>query len=1306
AAGVTGLIKTVLSLVHQQMPPSLHFVRPNPRIDFANSPFYVNAQLTEWKSEDFPRTAGVSSFGIGGTNAHVVVQEAPPLMTQDRETKPWHLLLFSARTETALETMTANLASHLQQKPDLPLADVAAVLQRGRKQFDLRRAVICQDSEEAIKALETLDSRHVSTGEKAALQRPVTFLFSGQGSQHIQMAAELYQHEPVFRQHVDQCANAFQPYLKTDLRKIFYPAPEEATEATQKLTRTAIAQPALFTIEYAMAQLWMEWGVQPQSLMGHSIGEYVAACLAGVFSLEDAIRLVALRGKMMQALPGGDMLAVSLSPVDLQPLLNEQLSLAVINTPTRCVLAGTKEAVRAVEEVLAEKGVMTRRLHTSHAFHSSMMDPILAAFTAEVKKVQLKTPTLPFVSNVTGTWITEAEATDPGYWARHLRQTVQFAAGLQLLMEEPQRVLLEVGPGSALCALAKQHPRKQKEQRVLSSLPHVQQQGSDLAHLLQTLGQLWIDGVYIDWSRFTGNNWQRIPLPTYPFERQKHWIEAPTLKQPEATYHSGDSHDALPQQKFSISIEGKNREMAVSNSHMFTEARQKEVMTQLKDIFGRLLGTDLMAVDPQSSFLEIGADSLLLMQASQRIKDVFSVKIPFRLLLEDYDTFDSLATYLDQELPPDFLKKQTPVVAEPAPAQPAQAWQEPITQRLTAQLPPLSAPLPPLSAPLPRLSASPLSGPLMPAYQYASGATNEQNGTQSKLETIVEQQLYLMAQMVEQQRTLMSQQLQALGTRPLTSELPSIGVQETLMPMSAAPSFNGTTYQQELPPAVMHDDVSQQPTTRLQPVEGETAVLSMQMDPETYVPYQPRKTGALGGLTVEQHQYIASLIERIARKTKGSKQRAQDYRKFHADNRGTAGFNLTFKEIVYPLAIERAEGAHVWDVDGNEYIDVAMGFGALLFGHSPSFIMETLQEQARRGIGLGWQSGLVGNVAQLFCEITGAERVSFCNSGTEAVMTAIRLARTTTGRSKIAVFAGSFHGTFDGVLVRAQETANKYLRTIALAPGTPASMIEDVISLYFGRPESLETLKAHAQELAAIIVELPQSRRPDLLPTKFLEELRKFTAESGIALIFDEVVAGFRMHLGGAQALFGVQADLVTYGKAFGGGLPVAAIAGKAEYMAAVDGGVWQYGDSSIPDATQTFFAGTYFKHPLLMPVVWSILKHLKASGPQLQERLNERTTRLMQRLDAIFEKMQVPIRTIHFGSLFRLVFPPAYKAVDANLFFYHLLEKGVYMAETRNCFLSTAHTDSDLDYIVQAVEETLKELLAGGFFAGSFPLP
>jgi glutamate-1-semialdehyde aminotransferase len=362
--------------------------------------------------------------------------------------------------------------------------------------------------------------------------------------------------------------------------------------------------------------------------------------------------------------------------------------------------------------------------------------------------------------------------------------------------------------------------------------------------------------------------------------------------------------------------------------------------------------------------------------------------------------------------------------------------------------------------------------------------------------------------------------------------------------------------------------------------------------------------------------------------------------------------------------------------------------------------MEAIEEQLKHGIGLGWQSSMAGKAAQLLCELTGMERASFCNSGTEAVMTALRLARAVTGRSKVMIFGGAFHGTFDGVLVRGQEMPQHGLKTIPLAPGVTSHLIGDVVLGQFGQPSALELLQTHAHELAAVLVELPQSRRPDLVPLSFVQEVRRITAESGIVLVFDEVVSGFRSHPGGAQALFGVKADLASYGKAFGGGLPVAAIAGKAEYMAAVDGGVWNYGDDSYPEAVQTFFAGTYFKHPLLMPAVCATLEHFKKSGPQLQERLNQRTEAMVQTLDRFFEAEGAPLRTMHFGSLFRFTFPPHYKGTDANVFYYHLLENGVNIPETRNGFLSTAHSDEDIEHIVWAVKDAFLRARSGGFLA------
>jgi acyl transferase domain-containing protein/thioesterase domain-containing protein len=543
AAGVAAVIKTALALTHRQLPPSLHFRTPNPAIDFANSPFYVNTTLAEWSS-DTPRRAGVSSFGMGGTNAHAILEEAPPVAPSDMA-RPWQLLVLSAKTVSALEQMTAHLAAHLTH-PDRNLADVAYTLQLGRQAFSYRRAVVCRDQADAVLALN--DPSRMLSATYAGGERPVVFMFPGQGSQYAQMARELYQDAPVFRAVVDQCAELLLPHLGCDIRDVLYPPegsgirdqgsgsmrgadwqarPPTPDPRSLALDQTQYAQPALFVIAYALAQLWLSWGVRPQAMIGHSIGEYVAACLAGVFSLEDALALVALRGRLMQSLPTGAMLAIGLSEQALLPLLHEPIALAAVNGPAQCVVAGPLAAVAALEQQLTTAGVTCRRLATSHAFHSSMMDPIHERFTAYVQQLALRAPQIPYVSNVTGTWISAAEATDPQYWARHLRETVRFGDGLRTLAQE-QQCFLEVGPGRTLTTRAKQHPDMAVGAIMCQSLRHPSDEQSDRAVLLTALGRLWLAGVAVAWEAVSAHEQrQRVPLPTYPFERQRYWHTAP-----------------------------------------------------------------------------------------------------------------------------------------------------------------------------------------------------------------------------------------------------------------------------------------------------------------------------------------------------------------------------------------------------------------------------------------------------------------------------------------------------------------------------------------------------------------------------------------------------------------------------------------------------------------------------------------------------------------------------------------------------------------------------------------------------------
>jgi len=526
AAGVASLIKTVLSLEHAQLPASLHFAQLNPYIELKGSPFFVNGQLLDWPSSGSPRRAGVTALGIGGTNAHVVLEEAlRPAV--ERKTGPYQLLVVSAKTESALERAFSNLAGHLQSHPEVKLADAAYTCQVGRQRFHHRRALVVEDSREAVNGLVHSDRKRFATGVAGKASPAVAFLFSGQGSQYVNMGRELYAHQPVFRETLDLCAAHLAEPLGLDLRQALYPPEEQREAAAAKLDETWLTQPALFTIEYALAKWWISLGVKPAAMIGHSIGEYVAACLAGVFSLEDALTAVAFRGRLMFELPSGSMLAVPLPAADLA--LGGGLSLAAINNPHHSVVSGPTTEIAALEERLERQGVLCRRLHTSHAFHSPVMDSILDTFKQRLQGVSLQPPRIPYLSNVSGTWIKAEEAIDPEYWAHHLRKTVRFSDCLAELFRNPDQILIEAGPGTALTSLAREQGGASA--KVFQSLPHPRERVTDLRCALQTLGELWVAGVDIDWTKLHASEpVQRVPLPTYPFEHRKFWVEPDNVR--------------------------------------------------------------------------------------------------------------------------------------------------------------------------------------------------------------------------------------------------------------------------------------------------------------------------------------------------------------------------------------------------------------------------------------------------------------------------------------------------------------------------------------------------------------------------------------------------------------------------------------------------------------------------------------------------------------------------------------------------------------------------------------------------------
>lgn len=1178
ASGVTGLIKTVLQLQHRQIPPVMHFRTPNPRLDLASGAFRIADRVLPWEGPR-PLRAGVSAFGVGGTNAHVVLEEAPerPALPV---TRPHQLLVLSARTADALDRATANLRAHLENH-DLPLADVAFTLQTGRRAFNHRRMVVCDDRASAIKALGEAASRPASN---VAAAPTVTFLFPGQGAQHAGMAAGIHRSEPVFRLELDRLCALAEPHLGFDLRTLLFPL-GDATAAHERLRQTEVAQPALFIVSLALAKLWRSWGVEPQAFIGHSVGEYVAATLAGVMTEADALRLVAVRGRLIQGLPAGTMLSVRLAENTLLPLLPPECSIAAVNGPQLCVASGPPAMIAALETRLTADGIVCRPLKTSHAFHSAMMDPILPLFAEALADVRLSPPTIPLVSCVSGTWLTAAEATDPQYWVRHVRATVRFADAAATLRRDRADVFLEVGPGRTLTTLARQSAGDDPR-AMIASLPapadatHQAQPVSDTAALHEALGRLWLAGVAVDWSAFHAHEpRRRVQLPGYPFATTRFWIAPPTgavmppIASPVAV--SPPAHTptgALP---------------SVTPAPMPAEGdgRRASLLAALRTMLSELSGTPAERLDPQAGFIELGFDSLLLTQVSMAIQSRFKAKVTFRQLLGDIGSLAALVAHLDRTLPPEAI-----------------------------------APLPP--APL-----------------VAKATTS--TGEESPLEQLIHRQMEMMAQ------------------------------QLALLKGGAAA---GNTPVVNAPVAV--------------------AVTAKKDEFKAFGPYKPIQRGPGGGFTPQQQAALDRLITRYTSKTRKSKELTQLHRSHLADPRVASGFRAQWKELVYPIITTRSKGTRLWDVDGNEYIDLLNGFGCILFGHAPDFVVAAVNRQMGLGFEIGPQTLLAGEAAKLMCEMTGLERATFCNTGSEAVMAAMRLARTVTGRMRIVSFLGDYHGTFDEVLAR---NVGAEHRSLPIAPGIPQGKVDNITVLPYGTDESLAWIRAHADELAAVLVEPVQSRHPALQPKAFVQEIRRITAASGAALIMDEVITGFRTHPGGAQALFGVTADLASYGKVIGGGMPIGVLCGNRRFMDALDGGMWQYGDDSFPEVGVTFFAGTFVRHPATMAAVVACLEHLKREGGTLQETVNARCTGLVQRLTTLFSERGVPTTIEHFSSWFYFTFAPEHR--NGGLLYYLLRDHGVHIQEGFPCFLTTAHNDDDLERIYQAFAAAVDELVSNGFF-------
>ena len=1270
AAGVMGLIKLVLAMQNELIPRTLHLHRPNTRIDWKGLNIQPLHEPVVWpRTEAKTRFASVSAFGASGSNAHLVLEEAPAPIAQPTgiRSRSAQVLALSGKTDTALKDLAKQLRAHLATHTELSFEQLCFNQNTGRNQFNHRLALVANHRQQALDALvafaENRPSEAIQLGRQVAGKVPSpVFLFTGQGGVYAGMGHELYETQPVYQQAIDRCAQELETLSDVPLLSVLSP---DSALSGNYLSQARYAQPALFAVQYALASLWRSFGTEPAAVLGHSIGEYAAACIAGALSLSDSLKLVVKRAVLMQTLEtAGGMTAVFADEQTVRQAISPYLAeidLGVVNSQNNVVVSGSPFIIKLALAPLVASGVQTIDLTVTHAFHSPQMQLILEPFEQFAKGIEAKEPEVLYVSSVTGKVLTNEQTLDAQYWRRHCRDTVQFSSGLKTLIDRGHTLFIEIGPGQVLSNLGKQ---VQPEAQFLPSITHKQ---TDWKTLSQSVAKAFVAGAQIDWSGFeAGHSTQKITLPSYSFQRKRYWIT----------------------QKDSAMITPSNNG-ATATVVKPEVVRHQHVLTKLCELFSVLLRIAPADIDVHAQLVEMGADSLVLVSGVSVIEDNFGVKLEIRQFFEEITSLDAIAAYLAQH---SILEFGQPAPAAAHAAAPVVAATTPTLaapQLATPQVVVPQAVAPQVVAPTFAMQPMPAAQPMVTSY----------------VQPVSAEHMNAMQQIVMAQTQLMSQQLailtgsasaiQAVQTAPVAQPLSPTQPAGVVQHTSVTPHTSAQTQ------TAAHVVAQPQATKSVPAPVAPVADTDDRSSPLRALnsPIVPNNSG----MTPQQSAHLAALVERYQARTAKSKALAQAARPKLSDSRASVGFRFSTKEILYPITGVESTGSRLRDIDGNEYVDLTMGFGVLLFGSRPDHMKGVLEAEIQQGFQLGPRSEHMQEIAQLFTEITGHERVGFTNSGTEAIMIALRLARAATGRDKIVIFDRAYNGHSDGTLAKTVRSLSGELNSEPVAPGIPLNVAKDVLVLDYGNPESLEIIRKHAHELAAVLVEPVQSRRLDLQPVEFLRELRSLTKEHDVTLIFDEMVSGFRAHPAGFQGLFGIKADLATYGKIVGGGTPVGAVAGDARFMDGIDGGMWQYGDASYPTAKRTYFGGTFNQHPFSMAATLATLRHLKACGPALQDNLNGRTAAFAQRLNTFFEEEELSIRVVHFASTFGFKF-----SGNIEMFFYHLLEKGVYIWEWRACFLSTVHTDEDLDFVVKAIKEAIQEMRNGGFLpprGGGIPL-
>ncbi len=1145
SAGIAGAIKTCLSLYHGHFPANLNFNKLNSKITKVSPNIELLLKPETLNPKEVYRT-GVSSFGFGGTNSHAIFesynnQKLMIPLKRSRDQKKFGFYL-SGSSKEALIKMGESLAN---MKEELSLSDLSSHLFYHKDKLKYRiffQAKSWAEFKKKCASIALGNFSDVYYGENTVKTNLKTaFLFTGQGSQYPNMSRELYYTSTFYRKVFNQCLNTFQQYFEQDLQKIVFPKDE-----CMDIYETAYAQPLLFCCGYSLYKLYEHLGLTPSVSLGHSLGEIIAVTCAEMMSLEDACLLVYHRSRLMQKTTEGAMLVVYQSYEDCKKLAdNETVDLAAVNGPRLCVLSGTVEKIERIKNICEEQNVKTKLLNVRQAFHSRLMEPIVEEFKQAIDSIVYREALFDVIS-AHSLEVLKPEDLSAEFWAKHLREPTYFYKAMTKLESKGCQFLLEVGVNPALLPMYKMF---QKESATL--LTTLDRKKEDDLALESSLGRLFVSNSNLKIHPFTSKKpRQSLNLPLTPFIHKK--------------------------------------VVSVTEDKKMKKSKE-DLKSELKDIMVRELGIERALIEDEGSLMNLGADSLTLLNILEMINDVYGVNIPVSSIFSELDSLNKIVEYIDSNT----IVEQKPVE---------------------------------------------IKGPSSSAFEDLD-LSFQTNGNMNVNEVI------------QKQLEIIQMQLKVLGGQPAGSVpnvLDSVPVPKSDNKKDDSMSGKGVLGNFNTKAMTITEDIE----------EG-------------------------------KREYLENLIRRFTSKTAKSKEHNQKYRTSLADNRVSAGFRPQLKEAVYPIIFKKAKGARFTDLDGNDFVDFTMGFGVNLFGHSPDFIQEKITEQLETGMAVGPQSDLAGPVAEKFCKLTGMERVAFVNSGTEAVMTAVRLARAKTRRNRVVLFEGSYHGHSDVVLGR----KNRRNQTLPVAAGIPTGLINDLIVLDYDSDEALTYLQSHGNEIAAVIVEGVQSRFPEIQPKEFLLKVRELTKNSGTAMIVDEVINGFRSKVGGVQEDFGFKADIAAYGKIIGGGLPIGALAGKKEYLDFIDGGFYQFGDQSFPQNEITFFAGTFCKHPLAMSACYEVLKKMEEKGTELLADLNQKTNAMAAELNEYFDSLGVPIQIVNYASLFRFKFQG-----NMDWLFISLNEKGIYIWEGRNMFISTAHTDADIREFVDKTKEAVNELINIGY--------